>query len=633
MHPRGPTSTLTQVVAVFNQPMVALGDYDSADPKAFILDPPLSGKTAWLNQYALAFTLDEPLYGSLALNAKLDKSRLRSLTGKTLSADAETTVILPPLQASAAYQDYYLVDPVEADKRPVWIVVLNQKADLSALNAGSFFVCQDDEGNESRVEALWAQKEEGPSSNNYLSVFQVTPEKDIPKDVSYRLVIAAGTAPQKGLDPAPEDITLGEGRTHGILYAELRIQASDEERRERRIVDPQADSVAVAFTNPVKLREALPFIDVSPRHPGFEKMKQSYARLKNAPGGAAKAENGAGGAGNAKGSGDDAALDSAPNLEAESGDDSGAKAEAESGKKADDDSDAKTGAESDELADGDSRSRSEDGEGEDPEELYGEISQNIFIWPAFQPESSYEVTLKAGLPDVFGETLFEDKTFTFTTTAFQPRVSFDMSPGTMERDGPHILPATHLNKDRTALKGWALDEERAVALFARSSLSLDSRNYHWNVKEEELRSAGVLTAVPDVETELKAGSPSAAGPVTSLANLDELFGGEIPGKILYLTLPEEENASPLTLEITNIGLTAKIGGERSLVWITGLKEGRSLSGATVKIWSYDGSLLFSKTTDENGLAVFPGGAEILKRLANKGGGRKRTPPSIGPTCS
>ncbi|MDR2406072.1 MAG: hypothetical protein LBE27_06845 [Deltaproteobacteria bacterium] len=550
IYPSGDTKIFTQVVAVFNQPMVALGDYDNVEPGALGVDPEIPGKLAWVNQYSLAFVPDKPLYGSLTLTATLDSSKVKSLTGKSLKQDVTAKIELPDLQtAFDSYKDTYGIDPVEADKRPQWKVAFNQPVDIDALNENGVFVWTDASENKNEVKATWIKDED---REEYITThYVVSPNSDLMANSSYQIVLKKGLLPQQGLNPLPRDLELANARTHGPLDATLEINTT-EENRVRRVIDPRDDSFYISFTNPVKYSSVLEHIETTPPHPALEDAKAKL-QARNAKAGDSPSEGASDGA-----------------------------------------SDDEDAAEAD------------------------RVSSNFSFWPRFLPATEYTITLKAGLEDVFGGKLDSDKSFQVRTTEFKPDARFDITSGTIESSSPHLVPVTLTNLDETTLSGWALDEAKAVKFFAKNSIGLDSSGFYTNDTTQTLIKKGNLPPRPDKTLTLKAAGSTKVTPQNVRLDLDELFANDAVGKILFLALDDKVSKKPLVLQITNIGLTAKIGRGNSLVWTTELSSGKSLPGADVKLWSKDGDLLYEGTTDENGLAAFPGGTEILQKQGPDG---------------
>ncbi len=138
--PSGQMRRLTQIAAMFNQPMVALGDYDNVPEGAMKLDPPQEGGFKWLNQYTLAFIPKEPLEGSAEIRAEVPAG-IRALSGAVLETGQSINISLPRLDIVDTYFNGDRALDEAAALQPAWNLHLNQKVDLESLRERAFFVC------------------------------------------------------------------------------------------------------------------------------------------------------------------------------------------------------------------------------------------------------------------------------------------------------------------------------------------------------------------------------------------------------------------------------------------------------------------------------------------------------------
>jgi|GEM_PF-1620292 len=241
--PEGQVKKLNQVVAMFNQPMVALGDYNNVPDGALTTDPPLEGSTVWLNQYTLAFAPKEPLIGSLDLSAKLDPSGLKALSGASLAEGAEIQISLPELGVIDRHDFSSNARDINQALKPQWQVNFNQPVDLEDLKSRAFFVFQTG-GDEVRVPARVSRK--------YQDIFfGFEPQEPLPPNTSYRLMATAGLKSLAGPKPGPE-LTLAEGATYRPLS--IRLDPPSE-----RTLSPHS-GLSIDFNNSVDLAEVLPLI-------------------------------------------------------------------------------------------------------------------------------------------------------------------------------------------------------------------------------------------------------------------------------------------------------------------------------------------------------------------------------------
>ena len=207
--PSGNIKQLSQVIVMFNQPMVALGNYSSVPEGVLTIDPPIEGQTRWLNQYTLAFVPAEPLTGSLDLKASFNPSDLKALSGAALSEGAEIEIKLPELAVNHFYQSNEAYDEEQALK-PVWRVFFNQPPSKDSLIEKARFVYQFQNGAEQRVAS------EVENCSAAIDCFTFKPQEKLPRNTPYRLILEEGVKSAAGPKPAPE-LKLAEGSTYGPL--------------------------------------------------------------------------------------------------------------------------------------------------------------------------------------------------------------------------------------------------------------------------------------------------------------------------------------------------------------------------------------------------------------------------------
>ena len=265
--PQGDLSRLTQITAMFNQPMVPLGAYDQAPQNALKLTPDIPGRRVWLNQYTLAFVPDKPLTGSHHVSAVLRAGHIPpSLSGARLKENAEAEIRLPLLgvESSQPLGERGL-DP-ETALAPGWQVVFNQPPDPADLSKRAFFIWSAD-GKEHRAAARAAQAK-GQGRDGL--VFEFIAPEPLPRDTAYRLVLSAGAKSLAGPVPAPE-LTLAEGRTYGPFT----ISWDDPDNSDLVARHPNWGPPALVFSNPVDLVKVLPLLSLSPEY-DLEPLIQKY---------------------------------------------------------------------------------------------------------------------------------------------------------------------------------------------------------------------------------------------------------------------------------------------------------------------------------------------------------------------
>lgn len=248
----------------------------------------------------------------------------------------------------------------------------------------------------------------------------------------------------------------------------------------------------------------------------------------------------------------------------------------------------------------------------------------------------YRVTLTAGMRDVFGQTLAKDVSVDVDIEAAYakpahaahapgPRLAAPAPPDDTQPTRPvldyqaefgvrgqlleahaappgtgHKLPIGVVNLPTYGLAAAALQQEEALRWLANASVQ-DGPNgggFRW-----DWVSPGVPENVRSVRTlDLDALLAATAGSHAALVAL------AIPGA-------SDSGARTQMLDITDLGVTAKMSRYGSLVWVTRLSTGEPVAGAKVAVRK-DQREVFAGTTDTAGVASIP--ASAYKPVSDRG---------------
>ncbi len=279
--PEGQVRQLSQVAVIFNQPMVALGAYEEppAEALSVFLEPlradgppsELAGRTAWLNQYTLAFVPDKPLSGSAQVKAVLRPELLPALSGAVLPPQKrELLISLPPLAVDWAQESGAPIYEAAQALQPGWRVCFNQAPDLKSLAERAYFSW----GEESKRQKVASKVEPAdgrPLASEAPLCFDFQAAQPLPRDTAYRLELDSGVRSLAGPEPA-EAMILGRGHSYGPL--KLALAEPDNSQN----MDP-AEAVTLIFSNPVRLSEIAPLISLDNDY-DLKALRQRYAPEK-----------------------------------------------------------------------------------------------------------------------------------------------------------------------------------------------------------------------------------------------------------------------------------------------------------------------------------------------------------------
>ena len=213
------------------------------------------------------------------------------------------------------------------------------------------------------------------------------------------------------------------------------------------------------------------------------------------------------------------------------------------------------------------------------------------------PNRTYAIVADTGLRDSFGQKITGNPAVGVRTTGFATAVSYAFGRQLVERKGFQTLAIRHVNADTL------------IAMIAPIPDSLEAgflSTYGWSDGEKWARVA------PRAETRripVKAGTDTSAITGLRLPVVDASRPG-VATLFAVKVLPSRRGAStesPVSLvQVTDIGITARIGMEEGMVWVTGVSDGLPRPGARVVFRGPDGRTIASGQTDARGLARLTG---------------------------
>ncbi|HYC32611.1 MAG TPA: MG2 domain-containing protein, partial [Gemmatimonadales bacterium] len=176
---------------------------------------------------------------------------------------------------------------------------------------------------------------------------------------------------------------------------------------------------------------------------------------------------------------------------------------------------------------------------------------------------------------------------TFTTTGYAPSIEYASGRAVVERRGARTFGLTFVNVDTLEVLAAPVPDSLEPAFLARSQWS-------W----QELWPA----LLPKAQRRKLA--------VRGERDRVGIYGVPVPTGALYavqVTSPRLDTISrrsrPIALlQVTDLGVHARIGVEEGVVWVTGASDGRPRAGAEVTLHDERGRMLATAATDSAGLA-------------------------------
>ena len=213
------------------------------------------------------------------------------------------------------------------------------------------------------------------------------------------------------------------------------------------------------------------------------------------------------------------------------------------------------------------------------------------------PNRNYAIVADTGLRDTFGQKITGNPAVGVRTTGYATTITYPFGRQLVERKGFQTLAIQHVNADTL------------IAMIAPVPDSLEAdflSSYGWS---DDDKWGKVAARAERRRIPVKAGADTSTITGLRLPVADASTAGA-PTLYAVKVLPTRRGAtgeSPVSLvQVTDIGITARIGMEEGMVWVTGVSDGLPKAGARVVFRAPQGRIISTGQTDARGLARLTG---------------------------
>ncbi len=226
-----------------------------------------------------------------------------------------------------------------------------------------------------------------------------------------------------------------------------------------------------------------------------------------------------------------------------------------------------------------------------------EVSDTWRLEGTLSPRTTYALITAPGLRDVFGQALTGNPSVGVRTTGYAPDVQAPYGRLTVERTGFRTLAVRTMNIDTLLVERLPIPDTAVARLLAGGEWTWRE---HWLARERQIvRQRIPLTRTPDRARIVAVAMPvgTAARPAAAL-HLVRLRDAHTAAR-----KNEDEDWFRLALvQVTDLGVHAKIGDDAGVVWVTDARDGRVRANAQVVLHDQRGHVLARATTDADGMA-------------------------------
>ncbi len=232
-------------------------------------------------------------------------------------------------------------------------------------------------------------------------------------------------------------------------------------------------------------------------------------------------------------------------------------------------------------------------------------------------QTNYELTLKKGLTDIYGQKLAADSVHSFHTGDAKPRLVVQTGIYAVE-PASGGYPVWTRNVKKFDVSCAAVPAKQVVALLT-SSMDYDpwydAQDTSVSWKQLGLKQHDRKVAIDQPKNKWH----------LSRVNLRDSCGGTA-ARGLYLAAMSSSDVKKdadepwryhpsrrILANVTDLGILTKAGTASGLIWVASISTGKPVGGAKVDIYTPQGRLAFRGTTDKDGILRTPGTTTLLRQ--------------------
>ena len=224
-----------------------------------------------------------------------------------------------------------------------------------------------------------------------------------------------------------------------------------------------------------------------------------------------------------------------------------------------------------------------------------------------QPGQNITVTINKNLQDIYGNQLGQDYTFTVSNNGYCPAADFSGGLGVLESYLSPRLPIDLMNTPSLPVRGARFNKENFIP-FDKAANSycaqkpLTDPTFSGNYTFKDVKDRTYKTFI-----DLTKFNPTAKDSI--VFSQVKLTGKKYGDKGCWVSSTDN---------ITDVGVTFKTSPEDILLWATSLQTGEPLANLAVELRDKTNKILWTGSTDMNGLARAPGWKKLDTQIPSWG---------------
>ena len=232
-----------------------------------------------------------------------------------------------------------------------------------------------------------------------------------------------------------------------------------------------------------------------------------------------------------------------------------------------------------------------------PFQLYdtASVASEWVLDAKLKPRTSYAVVVDTAMRDVFGQRITGNPAAGAATTGYSPFVDYPYGRLLVERAAFRTLAVRHVNVDTLIAFIAPVPDSLEALILSQSPWSMDEL---W----QSVRPRATVQRIPVTPSPDRVRITGIKLPLVDTRGPDR--SSLLALRVLRSGVPEDSarGAPVAVLQVTDLGVHAKLGVEEGVVWVTGASDGRPRAGAGVTLYDADGKVLTTARTDSTGIA-------------------------------
>jgi hypothetical protein len=214
----------------------------------------------------------------------------------------------------------------------------------------------------------------------------------------------------------------------------------------------------------------------------------------------------------------------------------------------------------------------------------------------FPMHTTFAVVADTSIRDIFGQPLRGNPAGSAHTTGYAPSITHAYGRLLVERVGFRTLAVEHVNVDTLIATIAQVPDTLEAMMLSQMTRGNDST---WMKLKGTTVQRIAVRSIEDhpMITGVRFPTLNAMTPHTPT-----MFAVKISGRSHGNDVTD--NRALTLVQITDLGVHAKIGASEGVVWVTGVSDGRAKAGATVVVHNMRGKAVATAKTDAQGIARF-----------------------------